>query len=301
MIQSHGQYIPKWGTYEYTSLRSEEFQFICNNLVFELKDHNYSSIHPGFVSRTLMERSFQHTINSLHFLIEGAAVMDFDGQKIRLNAGDIFLIGNHVKCSWEYEEPAVEITLLFNFYLGNLDDLFSDLFRPLLLHGCLGTARRMQRLFERDQYHCVLAMKSIALEYAVRFLELSGIDLSRHISLVKRYEKVFRYINDNLSMNLHLGKLSRATNYSVSFFTKRFARDNGLTVKRYIHDKLMSQIEQLLIYSDLSLSEIANRYDFCELSYFTRWFRKNKGCTPSQYRRQLRRRDFGKPLILSAK
>lgn len=44
MIQSHGQYIPKWGTYEYTSLRSEEFQFICNNLVFELKDHNYSSI-----------------------------------------------------------------------------------------------------------------------------------------------------------------------------------------------------------------------------------------------------------------
>ena len=288
MIKSYGEYWPEQDTHAYTSLRNEEFQFICNNLVFELKDHNYSAINPGFVSRTLVQKDFQHTINSLHFLIEGAAELDFDGQKMPLKAGDIFLIGNHVKCSWEYAQPSVEITLLFNFYLGNLDDLFSTLSKPLLLHGCMEDVYKMRELFELDQYAALFEMKQVALSYTLRFLEMSAIDLTRHIKLVKKYERVFRYINEHPSMGLHLREIAQATNYSVSFFTKSFARDNAVTVKQYIHSKLMSETEQLLLYSDLPLTEIANRYAFCELSYFTRWFQKYKGCTPSQYRKQFR-------------
>lgn len=289
MIKSHGKYIPEKNKFEFISLRNEELQFIYNHLSFELKDHNYSRINPGFISRSLVDQDFQHTINSLHFLIQGSATLSFEGQTIRLNAGDIFMIGNHVKCSWEYECESKEITLLFNLYLGNLDDLFSELSRPLIFHDCLEDTMKIQALFENEGYLSLFEMKNLCMEYTVKFLESSHIDLNDHIGLVKKYEKVFQYITENLSMNLRLEELAKQTNYSVSFFTKNFARDNKITVKQYIHDKLMSQIEQLLIYSDLSLTEISNQFEFCELSYFTRWFKRYKGCTPSEYRKELRK------------
>ena len=83
--------------------------YICNNLRFELRDHNYSHIREGFISRTLVDRDFDMRINSIHFLISGSALMDVEGMKIPISAGDVFVVGNNVKCSWEYRQDAVEI------------------------------------------------------------------------------------------------------------------------------------------------------------------------------------------------
>ena len=117
MIKSHGKQNKLTGNFEFICLRNEDIQFLFNNLRFEIKDHNYAEINPGFISRSLSDKDFQHTINSLHFLIDGEAVLDFKGRKTVLHTGDIFIIGNHVKCSWEYTKPTREITLLFNIYL----------------------------------------------------------------------------------------------------------------------------------------------------------------------------------------
>ena len=117
VLKSHGNYVDEKDEFEFTCLRHEDMSFLFNGLRLELKDHNKAEIRPGFVSRTLVDRDFQHTINSLHFLICGEATLDFGGKKHRLTAGDVFLIGNHVKCSWEYTEPSEEMTFLFNFYI----------------------------------------------------------------------------------------------------------------------------------------------------------------------------------------
>ena len=287
MIKSHGKPMDNSDEFEYIILQNEDMQFLFNNFRLELKDHNYAEITPGFVSRTLFDRDFQHTINSFHFLIEGEAELSFDGKKQKLSAGDVFLIGNRVKCSWEYTKPSREITLLFNMYLGNLDDLLTSLSAPIIAHGKTGSTDYAETLFLQNSYTSVFKLKEMCTGFILDFMAQSGIDLTNHIKIVKKYEKVFQYITDNLSMNLHINKLSANTNYSNGFFTKTFVKDNGITVKQYIHDKLMSEIEQLLIYTDMSLSEIADKFDFCELSYFSRWFRKNQGCSPYEYRKRL--------------
>lgn len=288
MIKSGGNYDKNTGKFEFISLRSEDMQFLFNNLSLELKDHNYSEIRPGFVSRTLCDKDFQHTINSLHFLIEGGAVLDFGGKRTELAAGDVFVIGNHVKCSWEYTEPSKEITLLFNIYLGNFNDLFGSVSKPLILSGNHESTAYAERLFVDDNCFSTFRFKDLCMEFIEEFLRMSGVDLANHITLAKKYENVFKYITEHLSMKLRIKELAENTNYSTGFFTKSFSRDNGITVKQYVHGKIMSESEQLLIYSDLSLSEISDRFEFCELSYFSRWFKKQKGCSPEQYRKQFR-------------
>jgi len=288
MLKSYGKPIEKTDEFEFICLRNEDASFLFNNLRFELKDHNRAHISPGFISRTLVDRDFQHTINSLHFLISGHAVLSFQGKTRELSAGDVFLIGNHIKCSWEYTEPSEELTLLFNLYLGSFDDLFSSLSSPLVISKKEEDTALADALFGREDHLSLLALRNLSLGYVENFLRMSGTDLEAHVSVVKKYQSVFRYIEENLSASLSLDELARATNYSVGFFTKSFPRDNGLTVKEYIQGKIMSEVEQLLIYSDLSFRDISEKYGFCEQAYFTRWFKRQKGCTPSSYREQIR-------------
>ena len=288
MLKTYGEISKKLNIPEFESLRSDEFQYICNNLVLELKDHNYSTIQEGFISRTLVDRDFHMSINSIHFLISGAAVIDFKGEKIPISAGDIFVIGNNVKCSWEYTQTSVEITQLFYLQLGNAEDLFSSLKAPLILNNRHSDTDKMQKLFEEETPYCAIEMKNITFSYVTQFLKIAGIDLREYIDIVKKYEKVFSYINDNLSMKLKLSEIASATSYSTGFLTKSFVKDNKATVKSYIHNKLMAQVEQLLIYSELPVSDISEQLGFCELSYFTRWFKKKKSCTPSEYRKNMR-------------
>lgn len=288
MLKTYGRISQKLNIPEFESLRSDEFQYICNNLVFELKDHNYSIIQEGFISRTLVDRDFHMRINSIHFLISGAAVIDFEGTKTPISAGDVFAIGNNVKCSWEYTQKSVEITQIFCLQLGNAEDLFSSLTQPLIFHDRHLDTQKMQRFFEEETPYSAMEMKNITFSYVTEFLKIAGIDMREHIDIVKKYEKVFSYINDNLSMRLKLSEIADGTGYSIGFLTKSFVKDNKITVKSHIHNKLMAQAEQLLIYSELPVSDISEQLGFCELSYFTRWFRKKKSCTPSEYRKYMR-------------
>jgi AraC-like DNA-binding protein len=288
MLKSYGNFLEEKREFEFTCLRSENLQFLFNNLALELKDHNRAEICPGFVSRTLVNNDFQHTINSLHFLIKGEATLVFEDEKHTLREGDVFLIGNHVKCTWEYTKPSEELTLLFNVYVGNMDDLFTSLERPLIIRGQEETTERISTLFSENSGVAILAIKHIVLGYLSDFIKMSNTDLDAHIKTVKKYKDVFKYISEHLSAALTINDIAKATNYSASFFTKTFPKDNGITIKDYVHDKLMSEAEQLLIYSDLSIKEISDALGFCEQSYFTRWFKKYKFCAPSEYRAKIR-------------
>ncbi len=287
MLKSYGNFIEEKRDFEFTCLRSENMQFLFNNLKLELKDHNKAEIRPGFISRTLVDKDFQHTINSIHFLIKGEALLNFEGKKYRLSAGDVFLIGNHVKCTWEYTEPSEELTLLFNVYVGNMDDLFSGLAMPLIINHQENVVSEVGSLFAENTGIASLGLKHVVLGYLSKFLSLSNTDIDAHIETVKKYKKVFKFISEHLSASLNLSEIAKATNYSTSFFTKTFPKDNGITVKEYVHDKLMSEAEQLLIYSDFSIKEISDKLGFCEQAYFTRWFKKHKSATPTEYRAKI--------------
>jgi AraC-like DNA-binding protein len=289
VLKSYGNFIEERQEFEFTCLRSEDMQFLFNNLTLELKDHNRAEIRPGFISRTLVDQDFQHTINSLHFLIKGEAILDFEGKKYTLSEGDVFLIGNHVKCTWEYTKPAEELTLLFNIYLGNMDDLFTGLTHPIIIENQNDTVKELSLLFAENTGISAFKIKHAVLGYLAEFISLSKTNLNSHIKTVKKYKEVFKYISEHLSASLSIGDIAKATNYSTGFFTKSFPKDNGITVKEYLHDKLMSEAEQFLIYSDLSIKEISDNLGFCEQAYFTRWFKKYKFCAPTEYRAKIKK------------
>jgi AraC family transcriptional regulator, transcriptional activator of pobA len=83
----------------------------------------------------------------------------------------------------------------------------------------------------------------------------------------------------------------------VSFYSEKlnitpqqlntYAKNNlNKTVGEMIHERLLSEAKRLLIYSTLSISEIAYELNFADNSYFNRFFKKAEKLTPDQFRKR---------------
>ena len=58
---------------------------------------------------------------------------------------------------------------------------------------------------------------------------------------------------------------------------------------RYLRQYRIRQAARLLCHTEERISDIASRCGFQDMSYFTKSFREQLGCTPTEYRRRAER------------
>lgn len=92
------------------------------------------------------------------------------------------------------------------------------------------------------------------------------------------------YISKNYMAQISLADIAAAGHISKSECCRVFQRTQKVTPIGYLTTFRLNQARKLLTYSDLSVSEIAQRVGFESPSYFTERFRKELRCTPSEYR-----------------
>ena len=114
-----------------------------------------------------------------------------------------------------------------------------------------------------------------------RYLTLSNAVASQIPSIV---ESAKRYIHDNFSEKISIGKLCLMLGCSKSTLIKLFKEECGITVGAYITEVRLAEAERLLSVSDTSMGEIARECGFCDQSYFSKVFVGRHGISPSDYR-----------------
>ena len=95
------------------------------------------------------------------------------------------------------------------------------------------------------------------------------------------------YINRNLDKKLTEEDIAKEFGVSYSHFSREFKRATGKTFKCYIVDTRMNHAEQLLINTDLQVSEIAASCGYSNISYFISLYKKIKGKTPLKERNEI--------------
>ena len=96
---------------------------------------------------------------------------------------------------------------------------------------------------------------------------------------------VHRYGGRCHDVPFYAEKLCVSTRY-LSRITADFAP--GKTPKRLIDEQVIAEVKVLLHTSDLSVTEIADRLNFPDQSYLSRYFRRQTGISPGTYRKQVR-------------
>lgn len=83
--------------------------------------------------------------------------------------------------------------------------------------------------------------------------------------------------------NWSLKEMAFSCGYSVSRFSALYAEQFGCSPKADLINARIEQAKQLLHYSSLSITEIAERCGFHSIYYFSKYFKETVGMSPSDY------------------
>ena len=99
--------------------------------------------------------------------------------------------------------------------------------------------------------------------------------------VVKRF---FQLVEDNYQNNLTVNEYADKLAITPNHLTQTVNQLTGKTSLQIIKAKQILEIKRLLVHTNLGISEIANRLNFPDQSYFTKFFKRETGVTPLLYR-----------------
>lgn len=84
---------------------------------------------------------------------------------------------------------------------------------------------------------------------------------------------------------LNLSKyLSARLNYEYTHLSSLFSSVEGRTIEQYFIEQRIEKAKELIVYRQLTLSEIANELNYSSVAHLSSQFKKVTGLTPSYYK-----------------
>lgn len=100
--------------------------------------------------------------------------------------------------------------------------------------------------------------------------------------------KIQQYIDENFAKDISINELSHEAFISHTSFINAFKKLTGHTPKHYLLVCRLSEAKALLCQTNESISEISRMIGFRDSNSFIRFFRKEIGMTPGDYRKLTR-------------
>jgi len=120
-------------------------------------------------------------------------------------------------------------------------------------------------------------------------LKKSGLELldDKRSILVEKIKNVIielvHYTEDQIRVNLS-EYLSEKLNYDYTYLANLFSEVKGTTIEQFFILHRIERAKELLVYDELTLTEIAEKLHFSSTSHLSNQFKKVTGLTPSHFR-----------------
>ncbi len=99
--------------------------------------------------------------------------------------------------------------------------------------------------------------------------------------------------NNDLKINLS-DYLSEKLQHGYTYLSNLFSEVEGTTIEKYFIAQKIEKVKELLVYDELTLSEIAFQMNYSSVAHLSNQFKKVTGLTPSHFKNI--RTDKRKPL-----
>ena len=105
-------------------------------------------------------------------------------------------------------------------------------------------------------------------------------------------ERAKDYVRKHYREKIYLDEIAESIGISPTHLSKLFKKETGQCLQDYINEERVFRAANLLMYSELSLMEIAEYVHFPSQSYFGKIFKQFKGVSPRIFRDQYRAREI---------
>jgi len=96
---------------------------------------------------------------------------------------------------------------------------------------------------------------------------------------------VIKYIEENFKKNITLNEIADRFYFNPAYLSMLIKKELGKNFILYLNELRINYACELLEKTDLSISEIGNSCGINNYFYFARLFKRNKGLTPTEYRK----------------
>lgn len=236
----------------------------------------------------------------LLYIVSGKTHFYFRGKERIVTAGHMVLIQPRQEQKYDYfgeEKPEVywvhftgsNVKNILRKYKIPLDDpvfysgvssAYANLFKEMIneLQTCRTGFQELLEMYLRQIFLIIQRsreeQKPIASSY-----------------LLEEMEYARRYFNEHYNEPINIEKYAQARGMSVSWFMRNFKQVTAKSPMQYILAIRISNAVSLLETTDYNVTEISAIVGYDNPLYFSRIFKKQKGVSPSDYRKILRDRD----------
>ncbi len=290
-MKSRSENLPVYSLHNFSSPERDSQQFQIE--VFDTNRH-FSVKYPH-----------RHDFFEVLYLSKGSGFHVIDGNKYEIKPPCIFFMspGQAHKIEFSHDIEGFIFIFTAEFYLINQSNQnrlieFPFFFTirqdnpPLLIHKN-EDVKFIESLFQkgiaelnRKEKYSVELLRSLLdliLAFCSTFYKTEENKLSKgkgHIVVKKFFQLVEENYIHNLSVSEYADKLAITPNH----LTQTVNQLTGKTSSQIIKSKQILEIKRLLVHTNLSVTEIALRLNFPDQSYFTKFFKRETGFSPLQYR-----------------
>lgn len=105
-------------------------------------------------------------------------------------------------------------------------------------------------------------------------------------SMDSRMEKILAFLMNHYKEDIDLNEIASLVAMNTSSFSRYFKEKSGKTFTEYILDLRIGYACKLLVENKMDISQICLECGFNTITHFNKIFKRNKGVTPSEYKRQ---------------
>ena len=237
-----------------------------------------------------------HSFCEAHYCIEGSYTYRLaDGKKLRMTAGDTIFIRENV----EHEQYAVEEgSRKFSIAYRLTEDravynrralrqaldamVIRDEGRLFELFERISEEFNAQRLGYRDVIGSLLYQ--IAMEYE-RHISAKPSEDAVATRINQRAEEIMLFINGNLTVNITTTDVAGALHLSKRQINRVVLKEFGTSCNNVIRQAKHKKAQELLLYSDKSIQDIASLLGYSNVYSFSKFFKSQEGMPPALFRR----------------
>lgn len=238
----------------------------------------------------LILRAHHHAFFELHYIMEGSMEYEIAGQRVILNRGDYVLLPPH-QVHNIVRRDGTFAKLSAAFHLSQDSELCADL-SPSVVKGRHADAqmedtvkRILENATQKSLYRTELVLHSVR-EWILRVAQDHGGVYTPDSAENEdgRVRKAKMLIEDNTDVLFTCEEIARYCHVSVKQLGRLFQKYENMGLLEYIHFQKAESAKRLLTELNATPSHVARLLGFSDARYFAKFFLREVGVTPSQYR-----------------
>ncbi|MBQ4150303.1 MAG: helix-turn-helix transcriptional regulator [Clostridia bacterium] len=247
---------------------------------------DFFQIAEGIIhKRFIPAKSHGRASNAFTYILEGECVYSFSEKTFVAKMGDILFLAKDSIYSMDIKSENYRF-IFADFSFSEKAPCDCEVFE---MQNSRGTESAFRRMLEKwRQKRPAVKEDCLAMLYSI-YADIIRNESAAYIPNSKRakLDAALQYISEHFAdETLSVEKAAKTADLSESHFRRLFKEAYRISPIKYINLMRIERAKELIKYTNESFSQIAEKTGFANVYYFSRIFKKEVGCTPSEYREE---------------